>query len=47
MNKQRRELLEKACGFIGEALNIIEEVKGDEEDAFYNMPDCLHNIEEM
>lgn len=45
MNKQRRKLLEKACGFIGEALSIIEDVKEDEENAFYNMPDGLQNSE--
>lgn len=45
MNKARRKRLEKALGMIADARSIIEEVKDDEQDAFYNMPDNIRESE--
>lgn len=41
MNDERRKKLEAARSHITDAINLIEEVKQDEQDAFDNMPEGL------
>jgi len=41
MNKANRSRLEQAQALINEALEIITEVKDDEEEKFYNLPESL------
>jgi len=41
MNKQRRKQIEKATALMQEALDILENVKDEEQDAFDNMPEGL------
>lgn len=45
MNKQRRKKLEKAFEMIGEVKDILEEVKGEEEEAYENLPESFQNGE--
>lgn len=39
MNDERRKKIERAKSHITDAVNLIEEVKSDEQDAFDNMPE--------
>ena len=45
MNKQRRKQIEKAIALMQEALDILENVKDDEQEAFDNMPEGLQGSE--
>jgi response regulator of citrate/malate metabolism len=45
MNKQRRKQIEKATALMQEALDILENVKDEEQDAFDNMPEGLQGSE--
>lgn len=45
MNKQRRKEICKAVSLLGAARCILEDVKSDEEDALYNMPESLQESE--
>ena len=45
MNKARRKTLEQAYDLIGQAITIIEEVKSEEEDSLYNLPESLQESE--
>lgn len=45
MNKQRRNELEKVSDLLREAYDLLDSAKGDEEDAFYCMPDGLKESE--
>jgi hypothetical protein len=45
MNKQRRKQIEKATALMQEALEILETVKDEEQDAFDNMPEGLQGSE--
>lgn len=44
MNKQRRKRLEKSYGLIDEAMEIIQEVMDEEQQAILRMPDLLWRI---
>ena len=39
MNKQRRKRLGKAFDLVTEAMDILEEVKSEEEESYDNLPD--------
>ncbi|GFI48317.1 hypothetical protein IMSAGC019_03644 [Lachnospiraceae bacterium] len=39
MNKQRRKQIEKAFELIGEAEDILESAKSEEQDAYDNLPE--------
>ncbi len=41
MNKERREELLEATELLGEAIDRIEEIRDDEEDALYSLPEGL------
>lgn len=41
MNKERRQRLGDALVSLDEAIDIINEVRDDEQDAYDNMPDSL------
>lgn len=43
MNKQRRQELCDVLDFLDEAIDRLEEIKGDEQDAFDNLSDGLQN----
>ena len=43
MNKQRRSKLTEAIGHIDSALQIISDVRDDEQDALDNMPENLQS----
>ena len=45
MNKQRRKKLAEASSLIAQAQSIIEEVKDEEEEARYNLPESLQDSE--
>lgn len=45
MNAKRRKELEKALTLLGDALDIINQVREDEEDAYENMPEGLQESE--
>ena len=45
MNKQRRKYLAEAVSKLEEAMSIVEDVRGEEEDAFYNLPESLQESE--
>ena len=39
MNRQRRKRLTEAFGKVAEAMEILEEVKSEEEESYDNLPD--------
>ena len=39
MNNQRRKKIRKALGLIGEAHDILEEVRDEEEESYDNLPE--------
>lgn len=41
MNKDRRKRLEKVFNMLGEAQDILEEVKNDEQEAHDNLPESF------
>ena len=41
MNRERRKNLKKAVSLVNDAVNIIGEVKDEEEEALGNMPESL------
>lgn len=41
MNKERRQKLGKAQALLAQARDLIDEVLGDEQEAFDNMPESL------
>jgi len=43
MNNANRSRLEQAQALINQALEIITEVKDDEEEKFYNLPESLQS----
>ena len=43
MNKVRRKTLDTAKGLIEKALELIQEVRDDEQDAYDNMPESLQD----
>jgi hypothetical protein len=45
MNNANRKRLEEATMLINQALEIITEVKDDEEEKFYNLPESLQSSE--
>lgn len=45
MNKQRRKRLGDALDLINRAKDILEEVKGDEQDSYNNLPESFQNGE--
>ena len=45
MNKQRRKRLEEAFNMIGQAKDILEEVKDEEQEAYDNLPESFQNGE--
>lgn len=45
MNKQRRKRLTEAFNKIAEAMEILEEVKGEEEENYENLPDNFRDGE--
>ena len=45
MNKQRRKQIEKAFELIGEAEDILESAKSEEQDAYDNLPENFQNGE--
>ena len=45
MNNKRRAELAKAIPFLEKAKDILEEVRNEEEDAFYSLPESLQNSE--
>lgn len=45
MNNANRKRLEEATTLINQALEIITEVKDDEEEKFYNLPESLQSSE--
>lgn len=45
MNEERRKKLEAAKAHITDAINLIEEVKDGEQEAFDNMPENLQSGE--
>jgi hypothetical protein len=45
MNAERRKLIAKAIGNISEARGLLQEVHGDEQDAFDNMPLSIQDSE--
>ena len=45
MNKQRRKKLEKSYNLIDEAMEIIEEVRDEEQEAYDNLPESFQNGE--
>ena len=45
MNKPRRKKLEKSYNLIDEAMEIIEEVRDEEQEAYDNLPESFQNGE--
>lgn len=45
MNNDRRKELTKAFGLIEEAKSILEDVAGEERDAYDNMPESMQSSE--
>ena len=45
MNNERRKRIKDACDKIWEAINILTEVKEEEEEAYDNLPDGLQYSE--
>ena len=45
MNKQRRKRLEKSYGLIDEAMEIIQDVMDEEQEAYDNLPESFQNGE--
>lgn len=45
MNNANRKRLEEATTLINQSLEIITEVKDDEEEKFYNLPESLQSSE--
>lgn len=45
MNKERRSRIEEAALLLDQAREIVNEVKGKEEEAFENMPESLKGSE--
>jgi hypothetical protein len=45
MNAERRKELDKVFGLIEEAKSILENVAGEEQDAFDNLPEGLQQAE--
>ncbi len=45
MNNANRKRLEEATTLINQALEIITEIKDDEEEKFYNLPESLQSSE--
>lgn len=45
MNKQRRKRLEEAFNMIDQAKDILEEVKGEELEAYDNLPESFQDGE--
>ena len=41
MNKQRREELGEVIDYLSDAYDRLEEIRDDEEDSLYNLPDSL------
>ena len=46
VNKQRRKRLGKAFYLVTEAMDILEEVKSEEEESYDNLPDYIEMLEE-
>lgn len=46
VNKQRRKRLGKAFDLVTEAMDILEEVKAEEEESYDNLPDYIEMLEE-
>jgi len=46
VNKQRRKRLGKAFDLVTEAMDILEEVKSEEEASYDNLPDYIEMLEE-
>lgn len=46
VNKQRRKRLGKAFDLVTEAMDILEEVKSEEEESCDNLPDYIEMLEE-
>ena len=46
VNKQRRKRLGKAFDLVTEAMDILEEVKPEEEESYDNLPDYIEMLEE-
>lgn len=46
VNKQRRKRLGKAFDLVTEAMDILEEVKFEEEESYDNLPDYIEMLEE-
>ena len=45
MNKEKRRRLNDADILIKEAVRVISDVKDDEENSFYNLPEGLQNAQ--
>lgn len=45
MNKQRRKQLAEAVSKLEEAMQIVDDMRSEEEDAYYNMPESLQESE--
>jgi hypothetical protein len=45
MNNARRINLSKALNYLKQALEVLEDEKGEEENAFYSMPENLQSSE--
>lgn len=43
MNNERREELQEVLDMLDGAIDRIDEIKGEEEDALYNLPDSLQD----
>ncbi len=46
VNKQRRKRLGKAFDLVTEAMDILEEVKSEEEESYDSLPDYIEMLEE-
>ena len=46
VNKQRRKRLGKAFDLVTKAMDILEEVKSEEEESYDNLPDYIEMLEE-
>lgn len=43
MNEERRKSLMRALDLIEDARNIVDEIKGEEEEAFENLPESMQS----
>jgi NifU-like protein involved in Fe-S cluster formation len=43
MNEERRKSLTRALDLIEDARNIVDEIKGEEEEAFENLPESMQS----